>query len=155
MGDNETVTLHEIGPSTDIGWALMPQLLRRIVRFGERYPTEQYVNELCQAMLASFLSNAGTVRAWGAVDSDGLLAAHVVAALDVPRRIIFIYQLEIDRPIPFSVKKAALAAVEGWGAACQARAIEALTWHDARIWRRYGFSLHRVVVRRTLGATNG
>lgn len=127
----------------------MPQLLRRIVRFTEQYPTEQNAAELCQAMSASFLSGAGVIRAW-AVVHEGQIVGHVLAQFDATRRTVFLHQLELDRSVPVAQRREGEVAVEAWARACGATRLEAVTWHEDRVFRRYGFQRERSIIRRKL-----
>ena len=136
---------------TDEGWAWMPALLRRVIRFGETQPTEWPTPELCWLIQSAFVARSPQVRSWVAIE-DGEAVAHLVAEFDQRRKIAFVHQLEIDKGvmIPAVVKARALAELEAWAKAVGATAIDAVTWHPPRVFARYGFLPHRTTVRRRL-----
>jgi hypothetical protein len=147
MADNSARHLVRI-VGDDFGWRLMPAVLRRIVAFCAKYPTEMNPQQTTTTVKGLFLADDPRLGLWVVTDADEHISAHCFAIAG--GSAAFLYQLEIDTLLPSALRRAAMDAVDQWARDCGATHIDASTWHTARLWRAYGFVPHRTIMRRPL-----
>ena len=151
--EHPTATLRVVGPlrcTVDAHWALLPLALRRVERFCTKYPVDVPWATLREFILHNFKNPLGTNLCLVVLmDAQGQLVGHAVGSIE-PRgdeSVALVIQFECDQHVPLLTQQALREMGQDWARSNHVQVLEAITWLPERVYRRYGFTPHRHVVR--------
>lgn len=141
-------------PDRDRAWALFPTCLRRINDFIRETGAEGDPVTICNNVKALFMNGADTLGLWVIIAPSVGIISHTLAFAQhneqLGLRWTFVLQTKIDVALPSAITHAVMDELVEWSRAQNSKYIEILTPLPERLWERYGFTLHRRVMRRSL-----
>lgn len=135
-----------------MSWALMPELLRRVREFCDKYDSEADARIVGEMIQAQFVKDTpGIVGMLHVV--DGRATGHMLCSVGewMGTRIATVLQLELGRSLDRSLSDAVLAWVNVWAYENGAKFVHCLVREEAavRLFRqRYGFDREYASMRR-------
>jgi hypothetical protein len=134
-------------------WRWWPFAMRRIAHFADRYSCDMNMPAFIQLLTSYLVTGTDLYRLWVAVAGDQLVG-HVIATIERQANGVtkaFIWQLELDTPLPARQRHLVFRDLCQWGQAQGAQCLEMWTAHDPVLWTRsYGLVPYRTIMRRTL-----
>lgn len=141
-----------------LSWALMPQLLNRLMRFLDSYDTDTPKQELFEQVSRMFAAGDGRLGVWMIVDGSKVVG-HLLAQPEPvgyeqgPWQYVLIRQAEVDPKVDArALTKQVMALVEGWAQRLGTTKIYMLTHrNDAAMARRWGFTFFKHLMAKPVG----
>jgi hypothetical protein len=136
-------------------WRLLPQVAERVKNFCKGYASLADPEILARDLTYHFVVPKPTLCAVAGVDENGKAVAHLLfQRAEYYGAVIFeILQFQGDEPIPRDLASAVLKNISEWGRlewGTTSMQIVARTAPAARLFRRYGFSDDRIMMRRAI-----
>lgn len=130
-------------------WALLPYAVERIERFCAKYPTDLIGARVREFVTTNFINPDQLVMGLIVMVESGRVVGHALTSLESRgyRRVGFVVQLECDVPMSGALRRELTERGLKWARAGGAHCLEASTWLDPRVVRRYGFQVYRSVIR--------
>src|SRR3990167_1270357 len=142
--------LHSADPQH---WAAMPALLARVEQFCADYPTDLLYSQLREFILRNFwLTPPHTMGAILIVDDAGAVVGHTLGSIEArgTTKVGFVVQYQVDQHVPAEFRDELMQCLRDWARPHQVSALECITWLPPKVFERYGFTVHRTIMRATL-----